>query len=158
MSGTILGESAWLVTIDARGLDKGLADAKAKTMAATDAMNKSTAASMKSMGTKLSSVGSTMTSHITLPIVAGAAAVVTASAKYEKSMVLIRTQAGASAAEVKKMSAALLDLAPKVGFGPDALAQSLYHVESSGYRSATALDIVTKSAMLAKIGQSDLET
>src|SRR6266508_3061067 len=77
--------------------------------------------------------------------------------KFDAAMERVHTQAGASQAEVEKMSGAMLDLAPKVGTGPEALAESLFHVESVGLRGAKALDTVAASAKLAKVGNADLE-
>jgi len=52
----------------------------------------------------------------------------------------------------------VLALAPAVGMGPEQLATGLYHIESAGFRGAQAMDILTASAKLAQIGQSDFET
>lgn len=80
-----------------------------------------------------------------------------AAAQFQSSMILIQTQAGASAAEVKKMSSAILDLAGPVAQAPEALANSLYHVESVGLRGAAALNVVKLAAEGAKVGHADLE-
>jgi TP901 family phage tail tape measure protein len=88
---------------------------------------------------------------------AAAGASVYMAAKFQSTMELIHTQAGASQAEVNKLSKAVLDLAPTVGIGPTKLADGLYHVESAGFRGAAALDIVAAAAKAAAIGQSDME-
>jgi len=94
-----------------------------------------------------------------IAIASGAAAVasIALATKFDAAMERVHTQAGASQAEVEKMSGAMLDLAPKVGTGPEALAESLFHVESVGLRGAKALDTVAASAKLAKVGNADLE-
>src|SRR6266536_3091911 len=94
-----------------------------------------------------------------ISVASGAAAVasIVLATKFDSAMERVHTQAGASQAEVEKMSGALLDLAPKVGTGPEALAESLFHVESVGLRGAKALDTVAASAKLAKVGNADLE-
>ena len=83
---------------------------------------------------------------------------VNAARQFQASMVLIQTQAGASADEVTNMSAAVLKLAPQVGMGPDVLAAGLYHVESAGLRGAKALEILRVAAEGAKVGNADLES
>jgi len=83
---------------------------------------------------------------------------VKAATKFEASMARVQTMAGASAKELKFMSGAILDLSPKVGVGPDALAESLYHVESAGFRGQKALDMVTASAKLSALGQDDINS
>ncbi len=83
---------------------------------------------------------------------------VKAATRFEASMARVQTMAGASAKELKFMSGAILDLSPKVGVGPDALAESLYHVESAGFRGQKALDMVTASAKLSALGQDDINS
>ena len=99
---------------------------------------------------------------LAVPVVLGlgglAIASTNAAKTFQSDMTLIQTQAGASAAEVTNMSAAVLKLAPQVGVGPEELAAGLYHVESAGLRGAKALDVLTVAAEGAKVGHADLES
>lgn len=90
-------------------------------------------------------------------LIAGAGVSVKMAMDFQSSMEMIRTQAGATQTEVNKMSQAILDLAPKVGMGPDELAQGLYHLESAGFRGAQALDLLKAAAEGARIGNANLE-
>ncbi|MGZ4617181.1 MAG: phage tail tape measure protein [Frankiaceae bacterium] len=85
------------------------------------------------------------------------AASVKQAADFQAQMLLIQTQAGATAQEVKNLSPAVLSLAGQVAQAPEALATSLYHVESTGLRGAQALDAVKVAAEGAKVGHADLE-
>ena len=76
---------------------------------------------------------------------------------FRSSMLLLQTQAGASSGEVKKLSGAVLDLAPQVGFGPVKLAESLYHIESVGLRGSKAMQVLKLAAEGAAVGHADLE-
>jgi TP901 family phage tail tape measure protein len=93
--------------------------------------------------------------------VAFAAFAVNAAAKFESSMTRISTQAGVPIGQIKALGDSLLKLSPKVGFNPDELATSLYHVESAfrttGITAGKAIDIVAQASKLAKIGNADLE-
>jgi TP901 family phage tail tape measure protein len=91
-------------------------------------------------------------------IVAGIAVAVKSAVTFETAMRQIETQAGASAAEMDNMEAALLRLAPAVGATPKELADGLFHVESAGFRGAKALDVLTLAAEGAKVGHADLES
>jgi len=97
-----------------------------------------------------------------LAVVGGVAAIgvsaIKSASDFQASMTLVQTQAGASAAEVTKMSAAALALAPTVGMGPDQLAAGLYHIESAGLRGAKALEVLKIAAEGAKVGNADLES
>jgi TP901 family phage tail tape measure protein len=92
-------------------------------------------------------------------VAAGAAVAlsVKASNQFNQSMELITTSAGASQKEVDSLKDKVLALAPAVGFGPDKLAEALYHVESVGYRGSQAMDILRMAAEGAQIGQADLD-
>src|ERR1035437_1811088 len=80
---------------------------------------------------------------LAVPVVLGlgglAIASTNAAKTFQSDMTLIQTQAGASAAEVTNMSAAVLKLAPQVGVGPEELAAGLYHLECAGLRGGQAL-------------------
>jgi TP901 family phage tail tape measure protein len=89
--------------------------------------------------------------------VTGVGLAVRSAIKFQSEMLLVQTQAGASAAEVKTMSGEILKLAGPVATAPEALANSLYHVESIGLRGAKALDVVRIAAEGAKVGHADLE-
>lgn len=84
-------------------------------------------------------------------------AAVKSAADFEQQLEMIHTQAGASQGEVDALRDKVLALAPAVGIGPTQLAEGLYHVESAGFRGAQALDMVTRAAQLAQVGQSNLE-
>ncbi|TAM61254.1 MAG: phage tail tape measure protein, partial [Chloroflexota bacterium] len=77
--------------------------------------------------------------------------------KFQSDMALVHTQAGATTGEVQTMGQALIDLAPTVGLGPDALAQDLFHLESAGFRGKTALDALKVAAEGAQVGHANLE-
>jgi TP901 family phage tail tape measure protein len=89
--------------------------------------------------------------------IAGVAVAIKAAVDFQSKMLLIQTQAGATAAEVKKMTPAILSLAGPTATAPEALATSLYHIWSTGMRGAQALDAVKIAAEGAKVGHADLE-
>ena len=108
---------------------------------------------------KLSSVGkgvAIMGAASAVAFGAFAVASVVSAAKFQSSMETIHTQAGASQAEVDKMSKAVLNLAGPVATAPDVLAAALYHVESVGLRGAKALGVLKIAAEGAKVGHADL--
>lgn len=76
---------------------------------------------------------------------------------FQQEMLLVHTQTGASMAEVNQQSQNILQLAPKVGMSTVELAQGLYRLESVGYRSGTALKMLTADAHLAQVGHASLE-
>lgn len=91
---------------------------------------------------------------------AGIASVVMA-VKFQSAMERVHTQAGVTQGKIRGLSDGILNLAGKVGFSPDSLATSLYHVESSfaslGITGKKALQIVKIAAEGAAVGGANLE-
>lgn len=119
-------------------------------------------ASAAGLGTKLQSVGGTMSAvgSTLMPLSLGAAAALGLSAKaaadFEQKMELIATQAGASQKEVDSLKDSVLALAPVVGQSPAKLADALFFIESAGFRGAKAMDLLKLAAEGADIGQANL--
>lgn len=82
------------------------------------------------------------------------------AAKFNSEMEMLVTQAGVAQKQVGSLSAGVLKLAGQVGFSPDSLAESLYHVESNfhslGITGPRALQLVKIAAEGAATGHADL--
>ncbi len=106
---------------------------------------------------KLSGLGMTLAT-----IGAGIGAIggisVYSAAKFQQAMELIHTNAGATQAEVDKMSKAIMGMGGSVAQGPMQLAQALFYIESAGYRGAKALDMLKTAAEGAAVGHADLNS
>jgi TP901 family phage tail tape measure protein len=136
-----------VLTVDNKGALKALTE--------TGAASETLGGKLQAAGAHMASAGRTMTA-MAVPLVAlGAGAIKSASA-FQDSMTLIRTQAGASRAEVDMLGKAALQMAPKYGYGPKQLADALYFVESAGYHGSKALGVMRAAAMGAQVGQADL--
>src|SRR5512140_997295 len=97
----------------------------------------------------------------------GAAAVVYETAhmasEFDGAMERLHTQAGVPQSAIKGLSNSVLDLAGQVGFSPENLADSLYHVESAFESmpaalasSGGAMAVAKVAAQGAAVGHSDL--
>jgi TP901 family phage tail tape measure protein len=85
---------------------------------------------------------------------------VKAANTYDTEMLKIRTDAGASTAELNFMRGAVLDLAKSgksMGQGPTSLAQGLYHLESLGIRGKDALHALELASQASAISGANLE-
>ena len=139
----------------------GALEARLKTTTATAATS---AASMtdayRKAGTRMTSVGKTLTRTMTLPALAVGAASVKMAMDFEHSMSLIQTQAGASGKEVETLTKQVKDFAAsgRSTHGPKELANALFHIESVGYRGAKAMEVLRASEALATTGAADMET
>jgi TP901 family phage tail tape measure protein len=114
-------------------------------------------------GTSLDNAGRKMQNfgHLMAPVSLGLLAVgvysIKAAQTFQAEMTRIQTQAGATGAEVNRMTKYILNLAPAVDIGPNELAKGLFHVESAGIRGAEAMRTLDAAAKGAAIGQANLE-
>ena len=132
------------------------------------ALDSQAAASFDRMGKKTLALGSSSAATLKqvkalgLGIaVAGATAAVASiklASQFQTSMTQLQTQAGASRAEVQRMSKAMLALAGPTATAPDQLAKGLYHLESAGLRGSRAVEAMRVAAEGAKLGGADLES
>lgn len=111
-----------------------------------------------------------ITSGGTMAVMAGATLVVAAgamagalsyaadkAANFEKQLLLIKTQAGATRGEVDLMRDATLSLAPQFGYTATQAATAAFHIESVGLRGKAAVDALKYAMEGARIGAADLE-
>ncbi len=87
---------------------------------------------------------------------------INAASNFQAQMELIATQAHESQSVVDGLSKSVLNLAPTVGVGPEALAKGLYHIASAAagtnMSAAEMMDILTAAAKNARMGLADMET
>lgn len=117
-------------------------------------------AALEKAGKSMSSVGSTMTRDITVPI-AGLAAVSGKMAyDFNNQMELLHTSAGIPQDAIKGLSDSVLSLAGETGQAPEQLAAGLYHVASAGagiWGTSQQLDILKVAAEGANLGMANLD-
>jgi TP901 family phage tail tape measure protein len=77
--------------------------------------------------------------------------------EFQSEMLKIQTQAGASAKDVKTLSAQVLELGKTAEQGPQQLSEALYHLKSVGMDNVSAMKALKVSSDLAAVGGSDLE-
>ncbi|MDQ5839963.1 MAG: hypothetical protein M3537_02170, partial [Chloroflexota bacterium] len=127
-----LGSLTARIGLDTLGLAAGVAAAKGELAA----LNTSGSNSLRALQT----VGAA--AFLGLAAAAGivGGASVLAAADFEAAMLRVRTQAGASQGEVDNMTQAILRMAVGLGASPNALADALFRIESTGIRGAAALE------------------
>jgi TP901 family phage tail tape measure protein len=113
---------------------------------------------MAASGRQIEKTGHSLTRNLTLPIVGAGVASVKMAQDFHTSMSRIVGLAGQSQKQVEAWSKQLLELAPKVGKGPNELAKALYFVTSSGVKASQALGVVTVAAKAATAGLGDTQT
>lgn len=89
---------------------------------------------------------------MTAPLLAAGKSALTMYKDFDFAMNQIVSLVGMAREEVDEWGKDILRVAPSLGVAPQELAEALYFVTSSGYKSAQALDIVNKSAQAAATG------
>lgn len=79
------------------------------------------------------------------------------AADFQTEMTKISTQAGASTKDVRLLSDQVLKLGTVTQQGPQALAESLYHLKSVGLDNVGAMKALKQSSDLAAVGGANLE-
>jgi TP901 family phage tail tape measure protein len=106
----------------------------------------------KNLGQSAASLGDSLTTRLTLPIVAVGAAAVKMSLDFDKSFQQMHQLAGVSAGEIDGMKESVLGLAGETGKAPTELAEALYFLRSSGLEGAAAMDALEMSAKASAAG------
>jgi TP901 family phage tail tape measure protein len=108
----------------------------------------------------LGKVGGIALAGIGLAAAAVAAESVKMASTFQSTMEQLATQAHVPQKSVDDLSQRVLDLAGKVGEGPDSLAEALYHIESSfastGITGGKAMHLLETASKGAKMGHADL--
>lgn len=99
-----------------------------------------------------------LAAHLLGDLVRGLQESIKSAADFQTALTKMVTLAETSRASVDEIGQSLLDLAPKVGKGPQELAEAFYFVASAGIHGAAAMDIVTQSAESSAIGLGKTET
>ena len=100
----------------------------------------------------LRSFGWLATTTLTVPIVAAGKSALNAYKEFEYSMTKIIGLVGIAKNQVEGWSSEIRAMAKNIGFAPNALADALYYVTSSGFKTNEALNIVNQSAKAAAAG------
>lgn len=105
----------------------------------------------------MGALGSKLTRNLTVPLIGIAGVSAKLATDFNSSMTRIQTQAGASAKDVKTLSAQVLNLSKTAQQGPVDLANALYHLKSVGMANVPAMKALGVASKLAAVGGADLE-
>jgi hypothetical protein len=143
------------VTASTTGMAGGVAAtgvAVRKTGEASAQAAANTAAAARQANASLMSVGRTMTQFITLPLgILGIVAAKTFS-DFEYSLAKITGLVGIASDMTARWGEQVLKMSANVGKGPTELADALYFITSSGFKTSESLDILNISAKAAASG------
>jgi TP901 family phage tail tape measure protein len=129
----------------------------AKANAAMAMFSKETIRNINTVSQRLRTFGYLATITLTAPIVAFTKSSVEMAKKFEFSMAKIQGLAGIPADMTRQWSEELLKMSASTSIGPEKLAEALYFVASSGFKTAEALDITKMAAQGAATGMGEAQ-
>src|SRR5580693_5485708 len=144
----------YIITGDSAGAVKAMKETE---VAASKVGSKleETGSKMKTLGSGMSSFGRKL-SYLSVPLLAVGGYSIKMAMDFQTSMTQLRTQAGASAKELKYLEAGALKIGPKVAEGPTELAQALYPIRSVGLQGKQALEALTAAAKGSQVSGAGL--
>ena len=113
---------------------------------------------LQAFGGKMKSVGKSMTTSLTLPLVAVGAAAVKMAFDFDKSMTSIQALVGVSADKVAEMGEAAKKMAIDTGKSGNEAAEALFFITSAGLRGSAAMDVLNMSLKAAAVGLGETKT
>ncbi len=108
--------------------------------------------SLKSFGKRVGSLGSSLQTRLTLPLVAAGGASIKMAADFDKSMTQIKTLVGVAGDTVDSMSVSVKRLATEAGISSGEAADALFFITSAGLRGAEAMAVLEQSTKAAAVG------
>ena len=111
-----------------------------------------TQSAFKTLEQGMVTFGRALTQYVTLPVTLLGIAAVKTFADFEYELAKIEGLVGISGATVQEWGNQILEMASSFGKAPQELAEALYFVTSSGFKSAEAMEVMKTSAMAASAG------
>ena len=118
----------------------------------------SASSKLSSFGSKMQSVGKSMSTRLTLPLVAAGAAATKMAFDFDKSMTSIQALVGVSADKVAEMGDAAKKMAIDTGKSANEAAEALFFITSAGLRGSDAMDVLNMSLKAAAVGLGETKT
>lgn len=109
-------------------------------------------------GARMSTAGRTMTKGVTLPLLAIGAGATAMAMQFETAFAHMEGLAGVPADELGYLREQVLALSEATAQSPQALAEGLYFIESSGIKGANAMRTLDAAARAATAGLGSVET
>ena len=113
---------------------------------------KDTAESLDKFGKKSVETGKSMTTKVTLPILAAGVAATKMGSDFADAMAKVDTIADTTQVPLEELRKGILELSDQTGISAVEIANNVYDAISAGQDTANAVDFVASSTKLAKVG------
>lgn len=152
-----LGTAVGYLMLDHSGFSSGLKTAEGELSGFQKSANKFSSA-MSGIGTKLTSVGTSLTKNVTTPIVGlGTAAAVTA-ANFESAMSKVKAISGSTGEEMTALRDKAIEMGAKTKFSAKESADAFTYMAMAGWKASDMVDGISGIMSLAAADGLDLAT
>ena len=113
---------------------------------------------VKSVSDKLDTLGSTLTTTLTLPVLAIGTAAVTTGNDFEAQMSRVQAIAGATGDELEQLTQQAMDLGAETSFSASEVAEGMENLASAGFTTSEIMEAMPGLLDLAASSGADLAT
>jgi TP901 family phage tail tape measure protein len=110
------------------------------------------------IGQNLSKTGRSMTTNLTLPLLAAGGAATKLALDFDTTLRQIVGLTDVTGEEIDDVREKILALGPAVGKGPQELAEAFYFIASAGFKADEAMEVLETSAKAAASGLGETQT
>lgn len=137
---TDVGSATGYLDLDISGFLAGLQSAQSAANKETQNMAQKIGKNMSGLGDKLSSVGSTLTKTVTVPLLGVGAAGLKTAMNFEKGMSEVKAISGATGKEFDALRDKAIDLGATTAFSAGEVASAMTEMAKAGWSSQQVLD------------------
>ena len=149
-----LGRALLRLATDQTELDRGLDEARRK----SKGFVAETSATLLAAGRSMTNTGRTMSTNVTVPVLAAGAAIFKVGSDFETTFNQIVGLAGVSREKIGGIKAEILEMGEAIGRDPQELAEAFYFVASAGFEAEEAMEVLRISAKAAAAGLGETQT
>lgn len=152
-----VGTAMAYLDLDLTPFKSGLMTARTSLLTFLDSTQSATNR-VAALGTAFTSVGSTLTTGLTLPIAALGTAVVTTAANFESSMSRVEAISGATADDMERLTEKAIEMGAKTKFSAKESADAFTYMAMAGWKTEDMLQSIDGIMNLAAADGLDLAT
>lgn len=151
-----VGTAVGYLTLDYTDFSKNLKTAVSEANQLSGKFADTLGSGLTTIGDKISSVGSSLTTAITLPLAAAAGASIKFGAEFDKGMSNVKAVSGATAEEFQEMRDAAIDWGEKTVYTATEASDALYYMGLAGWDANESIAALGPVLNLAAAGNLEL--
>lgn len=153
-----VGEAVGYLDLDISGFIENLKKANQEAEGSAKTLSNTMGDGLKTVGSKISSVGKTMTVGITTPVVAAGTASVKTAMNFDSAMSKVSAVSGATGKDLDSLRSKALEMGSKTKFSASEAAEAMNYMAMAGWKTSDMLNGIEGIMDLAAASGEDLAT